>query len=68
MPTYPYRCDYCGEFEVDQRITDEPLERCPNLIGPHLRKRCKEPVVRMIAKTSFRLKGGGWSGSGYSAG
>lgn len=29
MPTYRYKCDTCGsEFEVEQRISEDPLTRC----------------------------------------
>jgi putative FmdB family regulatory protein len=32
--TYVYKCRQCGEqFEVQQRITDEPLRRCWKLCG-----------------------------------
>ncbi len=31
MPTYEYLCQACGHrFDVLQKITDEPLTRCPN--------------------------------------
>jgi putative FmdB family regulatory protein len=34
MPTYGYRCGTCGhEFEIHQKITDEPLKVCPNCQG-----------------------------------
>ena len=34
MPTYQYRCTQCGhEFEEFQKITDEPLEKCPQCGG-----------------------------------
>ncbi|MBE2225410.1 MAG: zinc ribbon domain-containing protein, partial [Anaerolineae bacterium] len=30
MPTYIYRCIDCdNEFEIRQRMTDEPLTECP---------------------------------------
>lgn len=30
MPTYVYKCEKCGkEFEYQQRITEEPLTKCP---------------------------------------
>ena len=39
MPTYTYRCPVHGEFEVEQRITDPKLERCPyNYWGVALRE------------------------------
>jgi putative FmdB family regulatory protein len=34
MPTYGYRCGTCGhEFEIRQRITEEPLVTCPKCGG-----------------------------------
>ena len=34
MPTYHYRCTQCGhEFEEFQKITDEPLSKCPQCGG-----------------------------------
>ncbi len=30
MPVYEYKCKTCGkEFEISQKITDEPLTHCP---------------------------------------
>jgi predicted nucleic acid-binding Zn ribbon protein len=39
-----------------------PVERTPRM-GEHV---CSGEVERLISKSSFVLKGGGWSGSGYS--
>jgi putative FmdB family regulatory protein len=60
MPTYEYLCSGCEtEFEADQRITEDPLKSCPN---------CKSrKVKRLISKTSFVLKGGGWYSDLYSS-
>ena len=34
MPTYGYRCDTCGhEYDVWQRMTDEPGAACPECGG-----------------------------------
>ena len=53
MPIYEYLCDKCErEFEVEQRITDDPIRTCP-----HCRSR---KVRRLISQTSFVLKGKGW--------
>jgi len=59
MPIYEYACAKCeSEFEVEQRITDGPLKSCP---------RCRSRrVKRLISRTSFALKGGGWYADGYS--
>jgi putative FmdB family regulatory protein len=51
MPIYEYLCAKCGEFETSQRITDEPLKRCPT---------CRSKVKKLISNTSFQLKGSGW--------
>ncbi len=60
MPTYEYRCDKCGhEFEREQRITDDPVKKCPG---------CRSArVKRLISATSFVLKGGGWYSDLYSS-
>jgi putative FmdB family regulatory protein len=57
MPTYEYRCEHCGDFEQNQRITDPPLERCPT---------CRRKVRRLISNTSFQLKGSGWYVTDYA--
>jgi putative FmdB family regulatory protein len=60
MPTYEYACDKCGhEFEAEQRITDDPLKSCPACRGRKVR--------RLISRTSFVLKGGGWYSDLYSS-
>ena len=60
MPTYEYVCKACDhEFEKEQRISDAPLKTCP---------RCKaKQVKRLISRTSFHLKGGGWYSDLYSS-
>ncbi|UCE87172.1 MAG: zinc ribbon domain-containing protein [Deltaproteobacteria bacterium] len=60
MPTYEYSCGKCGyEFEREQRITEEPIRRCP---------KCRAlKAKRMISTTSFILKGGGWYSDLYSS-
>ena len=56
MPIYEYQCDSCGVFEVSQRITEDPLKKCPT---------CKGKVRRLISNTSFMLKGSGWYATDY---
>jgi putative FmdB family regulatory protein len=60
MPIYEYACERCEEeFEVEQRITEDPLKRCP---------KCRSPKVkRLISQTSFVLKGSGWYSDLYSS-
>jgi putative FmdB family regulatory protein len=66
MPTYEYQCadgflDGCDResFEVEQRITDPPLEKCPH---------CGGKVKRLIPRsTRFQLRGSGWARDGYGS-
>lgn len=61
MPTYPYQCEACGnEFEIEQRITDEPLKHCENC-GTRF------GLKRLISNTSFVLRGNGWANDLYSS-
>ena len=61
MPIYEYACKKCdGEFEVSQRITDEPLKR---YLCPHCGKRTA--VTKLISRSSFHLKGSGWYATDY---
>lgn len=56
MPIYEYACDKCGVFETTQRITEQPLKKCPT---------CKGKVKKLISNTSFQLKGSGWYVTDY---
>ena len=60
MPIYDYACEKCeSEFEVEQRITDDPIKTCP---------KCRSrKVKRLISRTSFVLKGGGWYSDLYAS-
>ncbi len=61
MPIYEYACKKCdGEFEVSQRITEEPLKR---YLCPHCGKRTS--VTKLISRSSFHLKGSGWYVTDY---
>ncbi len=57
MPIYEYNCDKCGVFEITQRITENPLRKCPT---------CKGKVERIVSRTSFILKGSGWYATDYA--
>jgi len=60
MPIYEYACGKCeAEFEAEQRITDDPLKKCPECGSKR--------VKRLISRTSFALKGGGWYADGYGS-
>jgi putative FmdB family regulatory protein len=60
MPIYEYLCEKCGhEFEREQRITEDPVKTCP---------KCRaRKVRRLISRTGFVLKGGGWYSDLYSS-
>jgi len=59
MPVYEYLCKACDhEFEREQRITDKPLKKCPSCGSMQAK--------RLISRTSFVLKGGGWYNDLYS--
>ena len=60
MPIYEYRCVECGdETEVIQRIDAAPKRRCG---------KCAGRLKKLISRTSFHLKGGGWFSEGYTRG
>lgn len=59
MPVYEYECPACEKvFEVQQRISDDPLSTCPD---------CGGEVKKLVSMSSFQLKGGGWYSDGYSS-
>lgn len=53
MPAYEYKCERCGEFETEQRMSDPPLATCPH---------CgKGPVTRLVGGGGgFIRKGSNW--------
>jgi putative FmdB family regulatory protein len=60
MPVYEYVCNACGkEFEYQQRMADPDKTVC---------EACgKEALERIISRTAFQLKGGGWYKDLYSS-
>ena len=58
MPIYEYECDECKEVvEAMQSFSDEPLTDCPS---------CSGTLHKLISRSSFHLKGGGWYSDGYN--
>lgn len=58
MPIYEYECSVCDKvFEVQQRISDDPLSECPD---------CGGSVKKLVSMSAFHLKGGGWYKDGYA--
>jgi putative FmdB family regulatory protein len=60
MPIYEYKCNACGkEFEYQQRMSDPEKTDC---------EACGKPALeRLISRTAFTLKGGGWYKDLYSS-
>lgn len=57
MPTYDYRCEHCGQFEMHQSIKEDALAVCP---------RCGGPVNRLISRNvNLLFKGSGWHITDY---
>ena len=54
MPIYEYGCEVCGHtFERLQKVSDDPVQDCPECDT-------KGKVKKLISRSSFVLKGGGW--------
>jgi putative FmdB family regulatory protein len=59
MPIYEYQCDNCQQVtEAWQSLADEPLNTC---------QACAGSLRKLISRSSFHLKGGGWYADGYSS-
>ena len=56
MPTYEYRCDKGHQFEVVQRMTDDPVLSCA---------RCDAPVQRVFHPVAVHFKGKGFYNTDY---
>ena len=60
MPIYEYRCKKCGKsVEAIQKVDDPPLRACEH---------CGGSLEKLVSRSSFQLRGGGWFSSGYSSG
>jgi len=52
LPSYDYKCEKCGKFQVTQSIKEKPLNQCPT---------CGNPIKRLIGKNiNIILKGSGF--------
>jgi putative FmdB family regulatory protein len=57
MPTYGYRCGSCGhQFEIVQRISDEPLKVCP---------KCQGKLTKILYPVGISFKGSGFYTTDY---
>jgi putative FmdB family regulatory protein len=58
MPLYEYECDVCGHrFEVIQKFSDAPIEKCPV---------CGGPVHKLQSAPAIQFKGSGWYVTDYA--
>ncbi|WP_136810033.1 FmdB family zinc ribbon protein [Desulfosediminicola flagellatus] len=59
MPVYEYECNGCEKvFEIQQKMADDPLTTCPE---------CEGELKKLMSRSSFQLKGGGWYADGYAS-
>jgi putative FmdB family regulatory protein len=59
VPIYGYRCSSCGhQFEIQQRMSDEPLHVCP---------KCQGKLTKMLYPTGVIFKGSGYYTTDYRA-
>ncbi|HKW71820.1 MAG TPA: zinc ribbon domain-containing protein [Candidatus Dormibacteraeota bacterium] len=57
MPIYGYRCSSCGhQFEVQQRMSDEPLKVCPE---------CQGKLTKILYPAGVIFKGSGFYTTDY---
>jgi len=57
MPTYGYRCTACDhEFEIFQKISDEPIKECPE---------CKGKLRKIVFPVGIVFKGSGFHINDY---
>jgi putative FmdB family regulatory protein len=59
VPIYGYRCSSCGhEFEIQQRMSDDPLKVCP---------KCQGELTKILYPTGVIFKGSGYYSTDYKA-
>ena len=58
MPIYEYRCDNGHNFEVMQRMTDDPVSVCQT---------CDAPVQRVFHPVAVHFKGSGFYSTDYGS-
>jgi len=60
MPIYEYRCKKCGQHvELIQKVGEVARRKC---------EKCGGRLEKLVSRTAFVLKGGGWYNEGYSSG
>jgi putative FmdB family regulatory protein len=58
MPTYEYRCKKGHDFEVMQRMTDDPIVEC---------EVCGAPVQKVFSPVAVHFKGTGFYSTDYGS-
>ena len=59
MPIYEYLCSQCNErHEIIQRISDDPLTRCP---------KCGGEMRKLISSPAIQFKGSGFYKTDYAS-
>jgi putative FmdB family regulatory protein len=59
VPIYGYRCTNCGhQFEIQQRMSDDPLKVCP---------KCQGKLTKVLYPTGVIFKGSGFYTTDYKA-
>ena len=59
MPIYGYRCKQCDhEFEIVQRMVDDPLKTCPECMGP---------LQKQLYPAGIVFKGSGFYKTDYAS-
>ena len=58
MPTYEYRCQKGHDFEVMQRMSDDPVIEC---------QVCGSPVQRVFSPVAVHFKGTGFYSTDYGS-
>ncbi len=56
MPIYEYRCEHGHQFEVMQRMSDDPVQICET---------CEAPVSRVFHPVAVHFKGSGFYNTDY---
>lgn len=73
MAIYEYQCSSCGKtFETRQSFKDEPLkyhsehDSGEEDLGGNIWRSCVGRLEKLPPRSTFALKGSGWSKDGYS--
>jgi putative FmdB family regulatory protein len=60
VPIYEYVCEACGTLtELMQKVSEPPPSKCPDCGS--------KKIARLVSRTSFQLRGGGWYADLYSS-